>query len=673
MRKSVFDDDSFVYVVDVCVLCVTALLVMLIGYAVNLNRWGLLGLAFCFVAIPVYVTHNFLEQVSEARKKISTQSMRNAYVQRQSIRAFLIVVIILSTLILVFASIRLLFFWGIFIFVTMGFLCIVIADIFLGDRVVKENDSFIRGRRLISQEQAQENALATDAENPFSVFFAGLFLPHEAAYEGFMELGTVGAGKSKVIQALIASAFPLIGMGYSHRAVVLAPKGKGEVLPVLHEMGLACPIHNLNPFLNPSVGVDIIGAISDPAMAFQVGEVLVPKDANTSQPYFARTGGSLLGAVLWAVKVLTPSEEKATLRHALLIMRYRHRIEQVLDQCEDVRHVLDQHIRSYAQREQDLNSFDPRVQSVISETAGKTGKLEPIAAALEQSEHMIDLEDWINNQESVLVLGTSYRRMSAMAAYNRVIITLLATILLDGEEIKHTSHPYARTWFILDEFPSLQEIEVIPDLLSQGRTKGGCPVLTFQSISQIIEHYREIGTRIILDCINNKVFLRVLDPKSEKLVEEELGIQDVSEIRVSSQYDSSGNYQGSTESEHRETRPNVLASEVGALPLPSRKTGIFGFAKVAGIGCYPMIISGKAIDEYVPSRTSPVSLWYTDQAPEKSILKDLSPIEKKVYGISDPPREDGDNKVVATKVDNALPGVNLIKQKRDSKRIQREI
>ena len=602
--------------------------VMIVSYAASLNVWAVLGLIFCFVVLPGYLTYGYVGQTQERGVRLSA-SERSRYFGSQSLRLILFVVIFCVTSLLVLASVHFFWFeWGLVLAlssIVVGFIFVIVADAWLnGSPAGAEDDGHERGPRLISQDEAQTKAIEQEQGDALTVPFAGADLPHKFAYTGVMELWTVGAGKSMVLKLLMAVVLALIGKGLSHRAVVFEPKGKGEILPFLHNLPLSCPIHNLNPFLDPAVAVDIIGSIPDPAVAIRVGQVLVPIDPNTKQPYFSRTGGALLGGVLWAVKQRLG--EKATFRHVLLIMRYPHRIEQVLDASPHVCHLVAQHLKTAGET----------VQSVISETAGKTGLLEPIAAALKNAKHTSDLEDWVQYQESILVLGTSHRRRAAMAAYNRVIITLLADIILEGEELAHQhDRPYLRHWFILDEFHALERIEALPELLSQGRSKGVCTVLTLHTKGQMTKVYEEHGASEILSSVNNKLFLRVSDPDTEKLVQDEIGTQDLWESRRSYQYDPVQGKWSWSESEQRETRLLVLGSEASDLPLPSRESGIPGFAKIPEVGRYRVTVPGDVIDAHVPSDNGSVSLWYRDRPSSEYILADLTEEEKLVLQIND--------------------------------------
>jgi hypothetical protein len=307
-------------------------------------------------------------------------------------------------------------------------------------------------------------------------------------------------------------------------------------------------------------------------------------------------------------------------------MRYPHRIKQVLAASPDVKHFVAQHLQTVGER----------VESVISETAGKAGLLEPIAAALETAQHIINLEDWVQHQESILVLGTSHRRRPSLSAYNRAIITLLSDIILEGEELKHQyKYPYLRHWFILDEVHTLERIDVLPQLLSQGRSKGVCSVLTFHAIGQLHRIYGKDGTGEILDSINNKLFLRVSDPETERYIQEEMGVRDLWEMRRSFQYSWVQNRDSWSEAEHRETRPLVLGSESSDLPLSSREVGIPGFAKIPDIGRYRMTIPGDLIESRVPSSNGSVSLWYRDREHHEYLLADLTDQEKAMLQIDD--------------------------------------
>ena len=75
--------------------------------------------------------------------------------------------------------------------------------------------------------------------------FGGVMLPAHRANAHFCFIGSPGSGKSVSIQLLMQRAFPEIGAGSGHRAVVF--DSKLDALPLLEGLGLSCPIRTLNP------------------------------------------------------------------------------------------------------------------------------------------------------------------------------------------------------------------------------------------------------------------------------------------------------------------------------------------------------------------------------------------------------------------------------------------
>ncbi|MEJ2630869.1 MAG: type IV secretion system DNA-binding domain-containing protein [Acidihalobacter sp.] len=91
-----------------------------------------------------------------------------------------------------------------------------------------------------------------------------------------------------------------------------------------------------------------------------------------------------------------------------------------------------------------------------------------------------------NSGPRIMILGNSTRFESlARVMHNAIVSSMLAAI----DQMPETRT--RRTWLVLDEFPQLGRLDGIRHIVAVGRSKGICPVLTFQNISQIREIYGE--------------------------------------------------------------------------------------------------------------------------------------------------------------------------------------
>jgi hypothetical protein len=72
------------------------------------------------------------------------------------------------------------------------------------------------------------------------------------------------------------------------------------------------------------------------------------------------------------------------------------------------------------------------------------------------------------NSPGVLLLGASKTYRTALATINRLLIRRLSDLAFDHKDACEER----RTWFVLDEFPSLGHIPFIEELATQGRSKG---------------------------------------------------------------------------------------------------------------------------------------------------------------------------------------------------------
>jgi type IV conjugative transfer system coupling protein TraD len=119
-----------------------------------------------------------------------------------------------------------------------------------------------------------------------------------------------------------------------------------------------------------------------------------------------------------------------------------------------------------------------------------------------------------------------------------------------------------RTWFILDELPTLQKLPALDLLLAGARKYGACAVLGVQSVAQARDIYGRDAAAAILSHPSTRLTLRVGDAETAQYLSQALG--DRHTIRkVSSESQGAG---GSTStSEQHSIEAAVLPSEILAL------------------------------------------------------------------------------------------------------------
>lgn len=86
-----------------------------------------------------------------------------------------------------------------------------------------------------------------------------------------------------------------------------------------------------------------------------------------------------------------------------------------------------------------------------------------------------------------------------------------------------------RVWFIVDEFPGLnQPLASLPRMVAEGAKYGACCVLSFQNKAQLDHLYTPAVTRTLLANCNTKVIFRSPEPETARALSQLLGQQEIS-------------------------------------------------------------------------------------------------------------------------------------------------
>lgn len=121
-----------------------------------------------------------------------------------------------------------------------------------------------------------------------------------------------------------------------------------------------------------------------------------------------------------------------------------------------------------------------------------------------------------------------------------------------------------RTWFILDELPTLQKLPALDLLLAGARKYGACAVLGVQSVAQARDIYGRDAAAAILSHPSTRLTLRVGDSETAAYLSDSLGQRHAIRKVASESHNPGGG--GSSTSEQHAIEAAVLPSEILALP-----------------------------------------------------------------------------------------------------------
>jgi hypothetical protein len=413
---------------------------------------------------------------------------------------------------------------------------------------------FVRGAVVKSLVQMRKEAAKKLPPGDPGLPFGGVMLPSHRANAHFCFIGSPGSGKSVSIQRLMQQAFPAIGAGKHHRAVVF--DSKLDVLPQLEGLGLSCPIRTLNPLDARGFAWAISRDITTRAHAAELVEVLFPANPKASQPFFDEAKKALCEAVV--VSFLEHSPGAWTLRDVVSTLLSPERIEAVLGRTAEGRETF----ARYFANEKTAND----VMSTIANGVNHYMIVASLWHHAEREGRALSLKEFVES-ESILVVGRSQVAGKALKHINQVIVQRLIQLILEKGNHAQVDSLADRTWFVLDEFKALGRLRGIEDLLTMGRSAGACVVLGFQDWRGLCAVYEENEAHELVGLCAHKAFLRLDGKETARFASESIGNVEW--------YEESTGPSGPSRSIQSRTR--VLANAFRELPKTSVAAGLHGY------------------------------------------------------------------------------------------------
>ncbi len=515
-------------------------------------------------------------------------------------------------------------------------LVVIIVLFDIGEKPVSASASVqhIRGRQLISYQQAQELAQASRREGDSPLFWGSLWLPSKVATTHFCVVGATGSGKTLTLRLLMQSVLPKMA---DTDARALVYDAKMDIIPYLYGMGIPGEhIITLNPFDRRCVAWDMAADITSAISALQLATILIPEE-KTSQPFFPNTARELLTSVIISFIKTRPGEWD--FRDIMLAASSKEKLRQVVARVPETQDVLD-HFKN-----------ETTANDIMSTLREKLHRFRFIAAAWSKANYRLSLRDWLKSNY-VLVLGNDEATRTALDAVNQLIFRRLSELILAQSE-----STTRRTWIILDEVRQAGKLEGLASLATKGRSKGACLVLGLQDIEGLQEVYGPNVAQEILGQCSNKAILRLENPSTAKWACQLFGTKEVLERRTSTSshssegrsgnpfstgHSNSSSSSGSTTSEHLSERAVVMASEFSNLPVTGEQNGLSGYYLTPSIGAYysrllwdwlktQLLSESKDVPavDWRPEEDQYLEPWTDEELIERGLSKSLRVIKEK--------------------------------------------
>lgn len=381
--------------------------------------------------------------------------------------------------------------WGL----ALAVFLLIISSVmwFLGRKGYKQrkNDK-IGGRYLASVSEV--NRMLKKAGNASHLTIGNLHLVKNSEVQNFGLHGTVGTGKSTVISKLLYLA------RQGGKRGVVYDKGNNFV-PIFYREGRDVI---LNPMDSRCPNWDLWTECRDRADLENFALPLLPESSKGGDPFWVLSARMLFVATAEAMRDDPNRSIKKLLNNLLSVS------------LSDLRGILENTDASNLV-EGSIEKTAITIRTVLASYA----KSLRICQGLDGSgREKFSIREWIlNSDDDAWIFLSSDGRIHEsikplITAWLNVIMQNVLALKPDLER---------RVWTILDELPSLHNLPLVLEYLSEARKYGGATLVGIQNFPQLEENYGRDKAKAIWDLLNTKVFFRSPSADVAKWVQEEIG------------------------------------------------------------------------------------------------------------------------------------------------------
>ena len=349
--------------------------------------------------------------------------------------------------------------------------------------------------------------------NEEMVFWAMRNTPITEAVKHFLVCGAIGTGKTTTIDLFLQSIVPRFKQDRATPEQLIIFDAKCDIIPKLANWGLSLEDDNeknniwlINPYDKRSSTWAIAEAVKSPLMAQHFAAILVPEERQSTAPFFWTASRQLVYAAILALNRIAGSDWE--LRDLLCALTSRERITAIT-----ASHPRAKELAAAVLSDKQHSS------GVVSTLATKLGHLEQVAALWHTApkKKPFSIAKFLE-RPGVLILGNDPVLRESLWPINSMILKSLSKQILRGPEVRLPKH-----WFVLDEFPAMEQVESIHELVNRGRSKGASVLLGIQGLDRLTQLYDETGANDLLEQCSSKTFLRAGGPKTAEWIERFFG------------------------------------------------------------------------------------------------------------------------------------------------------
>lgn len=403
-----------------------------------------------------------------------------------------------------------------------------------------QTDDFLRGQALV-----EATELAQLIKNPSPIKLANIPIPLELLPRNILAVGSMGAGKSQVIEQIIEDA-----RNWKRKMVIYDKSG--EFTQRFFRPGIDVLLNPLDArCADWSIFTDL-RTITDPAM---LSTFFVPENKNSTDPIWDNAARMLLEDLIIIVR-----NDGGSMADILNIIT-----QFTLEELSDL---LKRHNAPSCGL---INPKNERGSDSVRLTLTSQPAIR-FFSFFDRTDASFSVREFIRREGDACLFLVSSSTHHHVA---RPFISAWLEIAF-AEAMSMSPTTDIRLMFLLDELASLSKLKVLDTALTEGRKYGIVSTVGLQNFSQSDEIYGEHMTKVFLANLQNKLILRTEEATSADRLADNLAKEEVEEVNQSLSFGVEASRDGATLGDKRTERHLVTGSEIMILP------DMTGYLKISG-------------------------------------------------------------------------------------------
>lgn len=403
-----------------------------------------------------------------------------------------------------------------------------------------QSDDFLRGQKLVDAK-----TLAEQIKNPSPIKIGGIAIPENLLARNILAVGSVGGGKSQVIEQIIEDA------RCWKKKMVIYDK-TGELTQKFFRPGIDVLLSPLDARCADWSIFSDLRQITDPAM---VSTFFVPENKDTKDPVWDNAARMLLEDLIVIVRNDGGS-------------------------MSDILHIITQYTLQELSNLLTLHKA-PSCGTIHPGNVGPSGSVRFTLISqpairffrfFDDTNASFSVRDFIRREDDACLFLVSSPTQQHVA---RPFISAWVDLALT-EAMSMPPTTDIRLMFILDELQSMSKLKALEIALTEGRKYGIVSVCGIQNLSHMDEIYGENMTKVFVANMQNKIVLRTEEESSARRMADTLCKEEVEEVNESLSFGVESSKDGATLGGKRAERHLVTPSEIMVLP------DLTGYLKIAG-------------------------------------------------------------------------------------------